>query len=84
MVILLIERYEVVTDGNEARIVGVPNLTGAMVKATDLRAGASLIIAGLVAEGNTDIYDTYHIYRGYHNVIEKFRALGADIELINK
>lgn len=74
----------IVTDGNEARIVGVPNLTGAMVKATDLRAGASLIIAGLVAEGNTDIYDTYHIYRGYHNVIEKFRALGADIELINK
>lgn len=72
----------IVTEGNEARIMGVPNLVGAQVKATDLRAGASLLIAGLVAEGQTDVYDIYHIERGYHDVVGKFRALGADMELV--
>lgn len=74
----------IVTDGNEARVMGVPNLVGAEVKATDLRAGASLIIAGLVAEGQTDVYDIYHIERGYHDIVGKFKALGADIELIRE
>lgn len=74
----------IVTDGNEARIMGVPKLIGAEVKATDLRAGASLILAGCVAEGQTDIYDIYHIYRGYYKVIEKFQELGANIELIKE
>lgn len=73
----------IVTEGNEARVMGVPGLVGAQVKATDLRAGASLLIAGLVAEGQTDVYDIYHIERGYHDVIGKFRSLGADMELVN-
>lgn len=74
----------IVTDGNEARIMGVPGLIGAEVKATDLRAGASMILAGLIASGQTDIYDIYHIKRGYHDIIGKFKALGADIELIEE
>ncbi|MDO5026724.1 MAG: UDP-N-acetylglucosamine 1-carboxyvinyltransferase [Tissierellia bacterium] len=72
----------IVTEGNEARIMGVPKLVGAQVRATDLRAGASLLIAGLVAEGQTDVYDIYHIERGYYNVVSKFKALGADMELV--
>lgn len=72
----------IVTEGNEARVMGVPNLVGAQVRATDLRAGASLLIAGLVAEGQTDVYDIYHIERGYYDVIGKFRSLGADMELV--
>lgn len=74
----------IVTEGNEAKIMGVPKLKGAKVKATDLRAGASCILAGLVAEGETLIYDTYHIYRGYYDVIRKFRELGADIEVVQE
>lgn len=74
----------IVTDGNEARIMGVPGLKGAKVKATDLRAGASMILAGLIAEGQTDVYDIYHIERGYHDIVGKLKALGADIEIINE
>ena len=69
--------------GNSAIIQGVNKLTGCEVKATDLRAGASLILAGLVAEGYTKISDIYHIDRGYVNIEEKFRALGAEIYRIN-
>lgn len=72
----------IVTEGNEARVLGVPKLMGAQVKATDLRAGASLLIAGLVAEGHTDVYDIYHIERGYYDVVGKFKSLGADIEML--
>lgn len=75
-------RALIVTDGNEARIKGVDKLIGSKVKSTDLRAGASCILAGLVAEGETEVYDTYHIYRGYNDVINKFKALGADIEAV--
>ena len=57
-------------------------LQGAKVKATDLRAGAALVIAGLMAEGKTEITNVEFILRGYSNIIEKFRNLGADIELI--
>lgn len=74
----------ILTEGKEARILGVPSLKGAKVKATDLRAGASCILAGLVAEGETYIYDIYHIYRGYYDVIQKFKNLGADIEIIKE
>ncbi len=70
--------------GNSAIIQGVNKLTGCEVKATDLRAGASLILAGLVAEGYTKISDIYHIDRGYVNIEEKFRALGAEIYRINE
>ncbi|MGL4742626.1 MAG: UDP-N-acetylglucosamine 1-carboxyvinyltransferase [Sarcina sp.] len=65
--------------GNVAIINGVDYLTGCEVKATDLRAGAALILAGLVARGYTLITDIYHIDRGYVNVEEKFRKLGAEI-----
>jgi len=63
----------------QALITGVEKLRGAKVRATDLRAGAALILAGLVAEGETEIFDTYHIDRGYEHIEEKFRSLGADI-----
>lgn len=70
-------------DGRSAVIEGVDKLTGAEVKATDLRAGAALILAGLVADGFTLIGNIYHIDRGYVNIEEKFRKLGADIKRIN-
>lgn len=70
----------IVTEGKEARIAGVPGLKGASVSATDLRAGAALVLAGLVAEGETIVSDIYHIDRGYNNFVEKFKNLGADIE----
>lgn len=69
-------------DGRTAVIEGIDRITGAEVKATDLRAGAALILCGLVAEGNTEITDIYHIDRGYMNIEKKFKALGADIERI--
>ncbi|SFC32802.1 UDP-N-acetylglucosamine 1-carboxyvinyltransferase [Clostridium uliginosum] len=70
-------------DGRTAIIEGVPQLTACEVKATDLRAGAAMILAGLVADGQTEIGDIYHIDRGYVNVEEKFRKLGADIYRID-
>ncbi|MGL5378650.1 UDP-N-acetylglucosamine 1-carboxyvinyltransferase [Clostridium sp.] len=66
-------------DGRTAIIDGVKNLTGCDVKATDLRAGAAMILAGLVAKGETEIGELYHIDRGYTNIEDKFRKLGADI-----
>lgn len=70
----------IITEGNRAVIVGVDKLHGAEAKATDLRAGAALILAGLVADGETKISDIYHIDRGYSDLIEKFTKLGALIE----
>ena len=66
-------------DGRSAIIQGVKNLTGAPVKASDLRAGAALVLAGLVAEGVTEIDNIYHIDRGYDGIEEKFANLGAKI-----
>ena len=66
-------------DGRTAFIDGGKKLTGCMVKATDLRAGAAMILAGLVAEGETKINDIFHIDRGYFEIEKKFRGLGADI-----
>lgn len=71
-------------DGRTAVIDGVDSLTGCEVKATDLRAGAAMILAGLVADGITEISDIYHIDRGYLNIEEKFRRLGADVYRIKK
>ncbi len=62
---------------------GPNQLSGASVKATDLRAGAALVIAGLMAEGRTEITNIEFILRGYSNIIEKLKALGADIDLID-
>ena len=65
-----------------AIIRGVNHLQGAGVKATDLRAGAALIIAGLAAEGETTVDDMVHVWRGYEAIDEKLRALGAEVELV--
>ncbi|WP_026887527.1 UDP-N-acetylglucosamine 1-carboxyvinyltransferase [Clostridium beijerinckii] len=70
-------------DGRTAIIEGMPKLTGCEVKATDLRAGAAMILSGLVADGQTVINDVYHIDRGYVSIEEKFRNLGADIYRVN-
>ncbi|GAA0116853.1 UDP-N-acetylglucosamine 1-carboxyvinyltransferase [Clostridium senegalense] len=70
-------------DGRCAVVEGVKSLTGAEVKATDLRAGACLILAGLCAKGKTTIADIYHIDRGYVEIEKKFQKLGADIKRIN-
>lgn len=71
-------------DGRSAIIEGVPKITGSEVNATDLRAGAALVLAGLAAEGVTEIGDIYHIDRGYVRIEEKLKGLGANIERINK
>ncbi|MBX3586234.1 MAG: UDP-N-acetylglucosamine 1-carboxyvinyltransferase [Ramlibacter sp.] len=68
------------TDGKVAVIEGVPKLSGATVMATDLRASASLVIAGLVAEGETLVDRIYHLDRGYDQMESKLRGIGADIE----
>lgn len=73
----------IVTEGKEARIAGVPKLKGATVKATDLRAGAALILAGMVAEGTTRVTEIYHIDRGYEDIVGKLKALGGNIERVN-
>jgi len=70
-------------EGRSAVVEGVAKLTGCQVKATDLRAGAALVLAGLVAEGQTEIGYLHHIDRGYDRLVEKFRSLGADIERVN-
>lgn len=70
--------------GDQIVYEGPSQLTGAPVKATDLRAGAALVTAGLMAEGETVITNIEFILRGYSNIIEKLRALGADIELIEE
>ncbi len=69
-------------DGKMAVITGVKELNSAPVKAVDLRAGAAMIIAGLMAEGKTEIEEIDHIDRGYENIVEKFTALGADIKRV--
>lgn len=72
----------IATSGKEARIAGVRKLVGADVKATDLRAGAALVLAGLVAEGTTTIGNIYHIDRGYNDFVGKMKSLGANIERV--
>jgi UDP-N-acetylglucosamine 1-carboxyvinyltransferase len=70
-------------DGHTAMVTGVPQLSGATVMATDLRASASLVIAGLVADGTTTVDRIYHLDRGYDRMEAKLRAIGADIERIS-
>ena len=70
-------------DGKVSVIEGVPKLSGATVMATDLRASASLVIAGLVAEGETMVDRIYHLDRGYDQMEAKLRGIGADIERLN-
>ena len=66
-----------------AIVYGKTPLKGCEVKSTDLRAGAALVIAGLIASGKTTIDDAEHILRGYENIAEKLKAVGAKIELKN-
>lgn len=70
-------------DGKIAVFEGVTGLTGAIIKSCDLRAGAAMMIAGMVAKGKTEVEDVAHIERGYEDVVEKYRALGADIKRIS-
>jgi UDP-N-acetylglucosamine 1-carboxyvinyltransferase len=67
-------------DGSTAQVGYVKTLSGAPVMATDLRASAALVLAGLVADGETHVSRVYHIDRGYEAIEEKLRGLGADIE----
>ena len=71
-------------EGNMMILNGTPQLQGAEVVASDLRAGASLVIAGLMAEGTTKISQVDHILRGYDHIIEKLTAMGADIKMIEE
>lgn len=71
-------------DGTIAVFQGVGELVGAPVKALDLRAGAAMIIAGLAAKGTTEIENIHFIKRGYENIVEKLRALGADITEVDE
>ncbi|MBQ4516610.1 MAG: UDP-N-acetylglucosamine 1-carboxyvinyltransferase [Clostridia bacterium] len=71
-------------DGKTAVINGVNRLEGAVVSATDLRGGAGMVIAGLMAKGTTEIHEIQHIDRGYEKMEEKFKALGADIRRVSE
>ena len=70
-------------DGRTSVVEGVPKLTGCQVKATDLRAGAAMVLAGLVADGETQVGYIHHIDRGYDHLVEKLVGLGADIRRID-
>lgn len=73
---------DITVEGNSATVKGIKSLTGAPVMATDLRASASLVIAGLCAEGETVIDRVYHIDRGYESIEKKLSGLGADVKRI--
>ena len=73
---------EIQVDGKVAVIEGVERLTGAPVRALDLRAGAAMLIAGLMADGRTEVEDIHHIERGYSDLVEKLNGLGAEIRKV--
>jgi UDP-N-acetylglucosamine 1-carboxyvinyltransferase len=73
---------DITISGNSALVKGVPGLSGAPVMATDLRASACLILAGLVAENTTEVHRVYHLDRGYEHLENKFRELGASIRRV--
>jgi len=72
----------ITTEGHTAIVQQAERITGAVVKATDLRAGAALVIAGLMADGTTEIKEIKHIRRGYDNMVEKLSSVGADIRIV--
>ena len=74
---------QIQVDGKVAVVEGVDHLTGAPVHACDLRAGAAMVIAGLAAQGVTEIDGVHHIERGYETIVEKLAAVGADIRIVN-
>ena len=71
------------TDGHHASIQGREQLSSAPVWTTDIRAGAGLVLAGLVADGITEVHDVWHIDRGYPHFVEDLRGLGATIERVD-
>ncbi|MCZ7525110.1 MAG: UDP-N-acetylglucosamine 1-carboxyvinyltransferase [Acidimicrobiia bacterium] len=73
---------DVRTEGRHAVVRGVPRLSGAPVRALDVRAGAALVLAGLAADGETTVFDCHHVARGYVDLPGKLRALGADVEAV--
>lgn len=75
---------KITAQGKTAVFEGVESLSGAPVYSTDLRAGAALIVAGTAANGTTEVYNLEHIDRGYENIEEKFRKIGANIERVNE
>lgn len=75
---------KITAQGKTAIFEGVDNLTGAPIYATDLRAGAALLIAGIIADGTTDLYNIHYIDRGYEHIEDKFRNLGANIQRITE
>ena len=75
---------DILIEGNTATVKGVRRLSGAPVMATDLRASASLVLAGLAAENTTEISRIYHLDRGYERIEEKLKGLGADIERVKE
>ena len=70
-------------DGHHASIIGIPKLSSSPVAASDIRAGAGLVLAGLVSDGITFVEDAFHVDRGYPNFAEQLRALGADVTRVN-
>jgi UDP-N-acetylglucosamine 1-carboxyvinyltransferase len=74
---------EIRTDSHHAVVRGISRLSGAPVRAHDIRAGASLVVAGLAADGETVISAAHHIDRGYENIVGKLRSVGADLERID-
>lgn len=74
----------IATEGHDAVIRGVDRLNGAKVNATDLRAGAALVLAGLIARGTTEVHNVQHIERGYYQLAEKLQALGGKAELVER
>lgn len=75
---------QITVEGRTAIVQGVGHLTGAAVKATDLRAGAALVVAGLMAEGETEISDIEHIDRGYERAVEKLSTIGAGLRRVGQ
>ena len=73
---------DITVNDRKAKFTGPNKLVGAEVKATDLRAGAALVVAGLAAEGETIIDNVEHILRGYEGIVDKLKDVGADIEIL--
>ena len=76
-------RSKIKVDGKTAFIEGVPQLQGAPVKAVDLRAGAAVVIAALMASGTSEIENIHFIERGYEDIVQKLTDLGADIKRVS-
>jgi UDP-N-acetylglucosamine 1-carboxyvinyltransferase len=74
---------DVRNEGRHAVVRGVPRLSGAPVRALDVRAGAALVLAGLGADGETEVLDPYHVDRGYPDLAGKLRSLGADVTRVD-